>query len=53
MHTDYHQPSDEVEQIDSAHLAAAAETVTRAVRQIADGERPEWHPGGRPERPTP
>jgi hypothetical protein len=52
MHSDYHKPSDEVERIDFDHLAAAADAVTRAVRVIADGERPEWSPGGRPRRPS-
>lgn len=52
MHTDYHKPSDEVERIDFDHLAAAADAVTRAVRILADGERPEWKPGGRPQRPS-
>ncbi len=53
MHADYHRPSDEMERIDPAHLAAAAEAVTRAVRVLADGERPAWKPGGRPERAVP
>lgn len=52
MHADYHKPSDEVERIDFAHLAAAADAVTRAVRVLADGERPTWNPGGRPPRPA-
>jgi hypothetical protein len=52
MHADYHKPSDEVERIDPQHLAAVATTVTRAVRVLADGERPEWKPGGRPPRPA-
>jgi Zn-dependent M28 family amino/carboxypeptidase len=52
LHQDYHQPSDEVDRIDFAHLAQAAEMVTRATRVLADGTRPEWHPGGRP-TPTP
>jgi hypothetical protein len=51
MHTDYHKPSDEIERIDAAHLAAAADAITRAVRLVADGERPEWNSGGRPQRP--
>ena len=42
LHTDYHQPSDEVERIDFAHLAGAADMVTRAARVLADG------PGGSP-----
>ena len=53
LHTDYHQPSDEVERIDFDHLAAAAEVVTRAARVLADGPRPEWKPGGRPVPSTP
>ncbi|HEX6105631.1 MAG TPA: M20/M25/M40 family metallo-hydrolase [Gemmatimonadales bacterium] len=52
MHQDYHKPSDEVDRIDFDHLAAAADVVTRAVRVLADGVRPEWKPGGRPQRPA-
>jgi hypothetical protein len=48
LHADYHQPSDEVEGIDFAHLSQAAELVARAARLLADGPRPEWRPGGRP-----
>ncbi|CAN5693106.1 M20/M25/M40 family metallo-hydrolase [soil metagenome] len=48
MHTDYHQPSDEVERIDFDHLARAADVVSRAARVLADGDAPVWHPGGRP-----
>ena len=49
LHTDYHQPSDEVERVDFAHLEQAAEVVARAVRTLADGEAPVWNPGGRPQ----
>jgi hypothetical protein len=52
MHADYHTPSDQIERIDPAHLVAAAEAVTRAVRVLADGERLVWKPGGRPPRPV-
>ncbi|HKU61201.1 MAG TPA: M20/M25/M40 family metallo-hydrolase [Gemmatimonadales bacterium] len=48
MHRDYHQPSDEVSAVDSTHLARAAEVVGRAVRLLADGDPPRWHPGGQP-----
>lgn len=48
MHTDYHQPSDEVERIDFAHLAKVAEAATRAVRLLANGPRPAWEQGGSP-----
>ncbi|MBA2457722.1 MAG: M20/M25/M40 family metallo-hydrolase [Gemmatimonadales bacterium] len=53
LHPDYHQPSDETERVDFAHFEAAAAAVTRAVRLLADGERPAWHPGGRPQLTTP
>jgi hypothetical protein len=53
MHADYHQPSDEVERIDFDHLARAADLVARAARLVADGPRPAWTPGGRPQPPTP
>lgn len=53
LHTDYHQPSDEVERIDFEHLADAAAVVSRAARLLADGPRPEWRPGGRPAPVTP
>jgi len=53
MHSDYHQPSDEVGRIDFAHFDAGVDAVSRAVRLLADGPRPEWHPGGRPEPTTP
>ena len=52
LHEDYHKPSDEVEHIDFAHLQTAADAITRAVRLLADGERPEWKSGGRPTRPA-
>lgn len=53
MHPDYHKPSDEVERIDFQHLARAADLVAGAARVLADGPRPTWHPGGRPNPPTP
>ncbi len=48
LHTDYHRPSDEVGAVDFAHMTAVIEAATRAVRILADGEAPRWHPGGRP-----
>ena len=48
MHQDYHQPSDEVERIDVAHMTRAVEAAARAVRVLADGPPVEWKPGGRP-----
>ncbi len=48
MHSDYHQPSDEVDRIDFAHLERAADHVTRAARLLADGPAPAWRIGGQP-----
>jgi Zn-dependent M28 family amino/carboxypeptidase len=53
LHTDYHQPSDEVARIDFAHLERAADVVLRATRILADGAAPAWHSGGRPTPSTP
>ena len=52
LHADYHQPSDEVELIDFAHLERAVDAVARSVRVLADGEAPAWNPGGRPQPPS-
>ena len=46
MHEDYHQPSDEVEEIDFAHMAALVDAAVEAVRFLADGPTPEWKEGG-------
>ncbi len=48
MHRDYHEPSDEVGAVDTTHLERAAGVVSRAVRLLADGDAPQWHPGGQP-----
>jgi hypothetical protein len=49
MHSDYHRPSDEVELVDFEHMALVIEASIQAVQLLANGEKPEWHPGGRPE----
>jgi hypothetical protein len=48
LHTDYHQPSDEVSRIDFTHLTEVARAALQAARLLADGPAPEWKPGGRP-----
>ena len=53
MHQDYHQPSDEADRIDFAHLQQAADVIIRAARILADGPLVSWKPGGRPTPPTP
>jgi hypothetical protein len=49
LHDDYHRPSDDVSKVDFAHMTAVITAAVEAVRILADGPRPEWHPGGRPE----
>ena len=49
LHGDYPRPSDELDKVDPVHFAAVIEAVTQATRALADGPRPEWKPGGRPE----
>ncbi|HET7603407.1 MAG TPA: M20/M25/M40 family metallo-hydrolase [Gemmatimonadales bacterium] len=49
LHDDYHRQSDEVSKVDFAHMTAVIGAAVDAVRILANGPRPEWHPGGRPE----
>jgi hypothetical protein len=46
MHADYHQPSDEVDQVDFEHMAALVDAAVDAVRFLADGPTPAWTEGG-------
>lgn len=48
LHADYHRPSDEAESADIPHMTAVIRAAADMVRHLADGPRPEWHPGGRP-----
>jgi hypothetical protein len=52
LHNDYHRVTDDVRLVDFDHMAALINVAARAVRILADGPRPEWKPGGRPETPT-
>ncbi|HSA56942.1 MAG TPA: M28 family peptidase [Gemmatimonadaceae bacterium] len=49
MHREYHTPDDEVELVDFDHMAAVINVAAHAARLLADGPRPEWKPGGRPD----
>lgn len=49
LHADYHRPSDDMASVDAGHMAQVIGAATRAVRLLADGAKPEWKPGGRPE----
>ncbi|MCA0376708.1 MAG: M20/M25/M40 family metallo-hydrolase [Gemmatimonadetes bacterium] len=47
--TPYHHPKDEPATVDVAHMAQVISATTKAVRLLADGDKPTWHPGGKPE----
>jgi hypothetical protein len=47
--TPYHHPKDEPGIVNVPHMAAVISASAKAVRLLADGEKPTWHPGGRPE----
>jgi hypothetical protein len=49
LHADYHQPGDEPNKLDYAHMSRVISAAAQAVRILADGPRPEWTAGGRPE----
>src|SRR5579871_469442 len=54
LHTDYHQPSDEIRTIDFAHMAKAIASMVEPVRWLADTKwKPEWNPGKKPEQGSP
>jgi hypothetical protein len=49
LHSDYHQPSDELSTIDFPHLVRAVSSMIEPIRWLADTEwRPSWNPGGKP-----
>ena len=49
MHTDYHQPGDEVSKIDFAHMARAARWIAAPIRWLANTAiRPKWNEGMKP-----
>lgn len=48
LHGDYHRQSDDVSKVDFAHMTAVIAAAVDAVRILADGPKPEWHPGGQP-----
>ena len=49
LHTDYHQPSDELGKIDFNHLDSAIASMIEPIRWLANTTwRPMWNPGGKP-----
>jgi hypothetical protein len=48
MHTDYHEPSDDLAHVDIPHMTAVIRAGAAAARLLADGVAPRWNPNGRP-----
>lgn len=49
LHTDYHQPSDELSTIDFPHMVRAIQSMIEPIRWLASSSfRPEWNAGGKP-----
>lgn len=49
MHSDYHQPSDDIAHIDFVHMTEAIQSMLEPIRWLADSTfKPQWNPGGRP-----
>lgn len=49
-HPQYHTAKDEPSFIDARHMAEVINATTRALRLLANGDKPRWHPGGMPTR---
>lgn len=52
LHTDYHQLSDDVDKVDFVHMTGVIHSAAEAVRHLADGPKPAWHPGCSPQPPA-
>ena len=49
LHKDYHQPSDEIDTIDFAHMTDAIRSMLEPIRWLANSMfKPEWRPGMKP-----
>jgi hypothetical protein len=49
LHSDYHQPSDEIKNIDFAHMRDSIQSMLAPVQWLANSSfKPEWLPGMRP-----
>jgi Zn-dependent M28 family amino/carboxypeptidase len=49
LHTDYHEPSDEMDRIDFAHMTTAIQSLVEPIHWLANGTfRPQWKEGMRP-----
>jgi len=50
FHADWHQPSDEIETIDFAHMGQVVHTAIQIVQFLGTGPPPQFYRGGRPTR---
>ena len=49
LHSDYHQPSDDLSHIDFKHMTWAIESLLRPVQWLVNSDfKPKWNPGGKP-----
>jgi hypothetical protein len=49
LHTDYHQPSDELKTINFTHMDNAIASMIGPIRWLTDTNwKPQWNPGGKP-----
>lgn len=49
LHTDYHQPTDEVRLVDFPHMVESIRSLLEPIRWLGnDPWKPDWVPGGRP-----
>jgi len=48
LHSDYHQPSDDLAHIDFKHMTWAIESLLRPVRGWCFGFKPKWNQNGNP-----
>ena len=51
MHTDYHEPSDDLAHVDIPHMTAVIRAGAAAASLLADGVAPRWNANGRPAAP--
>jgi Zn-dependent M28 family amino/carboxypeptidase len=50
LHSDYHQPSDDLAHLDFEHLDEAVASLIRPIEWLVNSDfRPQWKPGGKPE----
>jgi len=50
LHSDYHQPSDDLAHVDFAHMTEAIASMVEPVRWLVNNDfKPQWNEGGRPQ----